>query len=261
MSLLITESASNGVHTIKLNRAEKRNALTRELIELLLAAVNEVKADQSARVLVLQGEGKVFCAGMDLKEMQERASDPNAKSLWAEDARIYRELLETLFTLPIPVVASLQGPALAGGFGIVLACDLIIATNNTFFSLPEPKRGIAAAVVTPFLIHRVGAGVANQWLLSGENISSERALQAGLCYKITPADQLEEATNETIQSILTGSPNALATTKKHLLECTSTDFSKLLDLSMEVSAQARETEDAREGLAAFLEKRSPNWNS
>jgi methylglutaconyl-CoA hydratase len=260
MPQLVTQADPGGIHSIKLNRPEKRNALTRELIQSLLTAVKVVKADSSARVLVLQGEGSVFCAGMDLKEMQERAADPNAKSLWTEDARIYRELLETLFTLPVPVIASINGPALAGGFGLVLTCDFILASEDAFFSLPEPKRGIAAAVVTPFLIHRVGAGIANQWLLSGENISAERARQAGLCYGVAKNDQLETQAELLIKSILTGSPSALATTKKHLINCISADFKKMLDLSMEVSAQARETEDAREGLSAFLEKRKPNWN-
>ena len=261
MSEVITQNESDGTCYIKLNRPAKRNALTRDLIESLLSAVKSVQENSSARVLILQGEGTVFCAGMDLKQMQERASDPNAKSLWEEDARIYRELLETLFNLPMPVIASVAGPALAGGFGLVLACDFIIASQEAFFSLPEPKRGIAAAVVTPFLIHRVGAGIANQWLLSGENISAERALMSGLCYQVTDPDHLLTATHALVQSILTGAPSALATTKKHLIDCLPADFKKLLDLSMEVSAKARETDDAREGLAAFLEKRPPKWNS
>ena len=134
-------SVSHGVARLVLNRPDRRNALTRELISGLLAAVEQVKNDPSARMLVLAAEGPVFCAGMDLEEMRARAADPNATAEWAEDARLFRELLVAIFKLPLPTLAVVQGPALAGGCGLVLACDLVIASSSAFFSLPEPQRG------------------------------------------------------------------------------------------------------------------------
>ena len=255
-------SIDESVAVLTLARPKKRNALTQDFLRELLEAVQQVAADETVRVLVLEAEGSVFCAGMDLGEMEARAGLPNASALWAEDTRIYRELTETLFRMPKPTVAVLRGPVLAGGVGIVLACDIVLGDEeNAWFALPEPKRGITAAVVTPLLVYRIGNGAAGYLLLSGERMSAAEAYRVGLVHVQAKGDAIDARRDELVASILTGAPSALAMSKRTLHDITAATLSDQLDLATRVSAEARETDAAREGLAAFLEKRDPSWQS
>jgi methylglutaconyl-CoA hydratase len=250
----------NGVARLVLNRPQKRNALSRDFIHQLYAAVVHAASHAEVRLLILAAEGPVFCAGMDLGEMEERAKSPEARQEWQEDTRVYRDLLVTLVELPIPTLAVVQGPALAGGLGLVLACDLVLAAENAFIGLPEPQRGISAAVVTPLLIHRLGPGPATYLLLSGEHASAAEAHRFGLYHHVTPLAELPQREQELTAAVLTGSPAALATTKRHILQTAGRSLIADIDAGMQISAEARETPDAREGLAAFLEKRKPSWH-
>ena len=250
---------NGGIATLTLQRAEKRNALKREMIEQLLGAINHIHQDESVRLFILRAAGTVFCAGMDLGEMQQRAAAADKEQQWQRDSEVYCELLSQIFTLPVPTIAAVQGPALAGGVGLVLACDIVLATEQVFFSLPEPVRGITAAMVTPLLIHRVGSGPATYMLLNGERVPHDEALRLHLVHRLVAQDQLETEVAKLSKSILTGSPRALAITKQHVEDCANPDLIGKIQASIDVSARARETDDAREGLAAFLEKRQPNW--
>ena len=256
---LVELQMNNGVARLTLNRADRRNALSKELITQLTAAVETVANDAGVRLLILTGAGSVFCAGMDLGEMQERAGHPNARELWQQDTHAYHDLLAALLQLRIPTLAVVQGPALAGGMGLLLACDMVLAADEAFFALPEPKRGITAAVVAPLLVYRIGPGRATYLLLSGENVTAAEALGIGLCHEVTSRDLLDERTAALTGSILSGAPAALARTKQHVMETAGAALFEHLQVGMQVSAEARETDDAREGLAAFLEKRRPSW--
>ena len=256
---ILKSAISGGIARVTINRPHKRNALSRELIEQLLAAVRSIRDDQSVRLLVLAAEGTAFCAGMDLGEMEARATSPNAAEEWQRDSIVYRDLLWELCMLPIPTLAVVQGPAIAGGLGLVLACDIVLAAEEAFFSLPEPKRGITAAVVTPLLVYRIGPGAAGYLLLSGRNMTAAAAHRAGLCHEISPSEQLAERERELSSAILTGASSSLQQTKQNLLACAAKSLSADLDVGMQVSATVRDTADAREGLAAFLEKRQPTW--
>ncbi|MGE3314166.1 MAG: enoyl-CoA hydratase/isomerase family protein [Planctomycetaceae bacterium] len=256
---LIALRIDAGIAELKLNRASKRNALTRGLLEEAVRTVEQISADENVRLLVVAADGPVFCAGMDLGEMQARAHSTDAKAEWDADARLYRNFVAALFNLDIPTLCVLQGPVVAGGVGIVAACDLVLASTSASAALPEPRRGIAAAVVTPLLVYRIGAGAASAFLLSGRTLPSDEMLRIGLCHFLCPPSELECKRREIADSILTGSPAALAVTKKHIRYCAAASLMAQIDASVQVSAEARETEDAREGLAAFLEKRDPNW--
>jgi methylglutaconyl-CoA hydratase len=256
---LVDVSLKQSVMRIVLDRPAKRNALTRELIHQLHAAVAKALDDESVRLVVLAANGPVFCAGMDLAEMQDRATNPNAKELWREDTKVYRDLLVSLVMLPKPTLAVVQGPALAGGMGLAMACDFVLASEAATFGLPEPKRGITAAVVAPLVCYRGGVSTASYLLLSGKNLHADDSLKRGLCHQVVKADELAAAEAELCRLILTGSPAALAATKAHLLNTAGRDLITQLDAGMKVSAEARETQDAREGLSAFLEKRDPAW--
>ncbi|MFK7766778.1 MAG: enoyl-CoA hydratase/isomerase family protein [Mariniblastus sp.] len=262
METFVNSKIESGVGRITLNRPEKRNALKRDFIVQIGDAVKQLAADESLRVLIIEAEGSVFCAGMDLGEMQQRAESENGKQEWQKDSEVYADLLAAIYELPVPTIAAMQGPALAGGVGMVLACDFIVASDNAFFMLPEPARGITAAMVTPFLVHRIGAGPATHLLLSGEKMTASRASEVGLVHAVTETgstEMLSVRIDALVASILTGSKSALAITKRHVQNCASGNIIEGLKASIGVSAEARETNDAREGLAAFLEKRKPNW--
>ncbi len=259
MSEFVSLSIDQGVARLTLDRPEKRNALRREMIQAMLDRVRQIADDDSVRVLVLAATGDVFCAGMDLGQMQQRAADEDPAAEYQRDSEVYCELLTAIFQLDIPTIAVVQGAALAGGMGLVCACDIVILAETAFMMLPEPMRGITAAMVTPLLVHRTGPGPAGYMLLSNERIGSQTALRLGLAHDVVPPEQLESRVTKLVQSILAGSRSALAITKQHIGDCLPQPVVPLVRQSIEVSARARETDDAREGLQAFLEKRKPAW--
>jgi methylglutaconyl-CoA hydratase len=256
---MIKTQISQHVATLTLNRPEKRNALTRDGIQAMARFIQEVKQSDSVRLLIIQGLGKAFCAGMDLAEMQNRAAAENPETEWEKDALEYNQLVSSLFSLPMPTLAVLQGPVLAGGVGIVLACDLVIAAKEAFIQLPEPMRGITAAMVCPLLLHRTSVSTASYLLLSGKRITAETALGMGLIHELVDGTELDGAKNTMVDSVLRGSPVALSLTKSHLQKIAGEQVVSQINYSIHESARARETKDAREGLAAFLEKRDPAW--
>jgi len=256
---LVKLAFRNGVAEVTLDRPAKRNALTRELIAQLTAAVTGAGNDPATRCLVLAASGPAFCAGMDLDEMQSRAAAPNAREEWDQDARGYRDLLVTILKLDVPTLAIVQGPAIAGGFGIVLACDLVLASTAARFALPEAMRGISPAVVSPLLVYRIGAGAATPVLLTGQTVSAEEAHRLGLCHYLVGPGHVTDKRREVIAAILSGAPGALAMTKRLVRGFDESVLLAQLEAGRKISAEARQTPEAREGLAAFLEKRSPNW--
>jgi methylglutaconyl-CoA hydratase len=258
-SLVKTEIV-DGVATITLDRPAKCNALSRDLIAQLTAAVAHVAADASARVLLVCASGPVFCAGMDLDEMRDRARAVNATAEWEQDATDFRDLLAAILRLDVPTVAVVHGPAIAGGFGIVLACDLVVASTAARFALPELRRGISPAVVSPLLIYRIGTGAAAPILFADQALNGEAAHRVGLCHVLATPENLDSARRELTSSILTGAPQALAMTKRLMRKIAQATLFEQLEAGRKVSAQARRTAEAREGLTAFLEKREPSWN-
>ncbi|MDA0835506.1 MAG: enoyl-CoA hydratase/isomerase family protein [Planctomycetota bacterium] len=257
---LIRVESHEGIATITLARPEKRNALTYELLEEMEHALRRMNdAEDEHRLLVLTAEGTVFCAGMDLGQMLDRADQPDAQEQWQRDTEVYRDVVWSLFNLNIPTLAVLPGPALAGGLGLVLACDLVLSSDTAWFALPEPQRGITAAVVAPLLLHRVGSRWAEFLLISGQSVSATEGEEIGLCHRVVPESELETRAAEWKTSILQGGPLALRQTKTLLREFTHDNIWNQLKLGMQISAEARENDEAREGLSAFREKRKPNW--
>lgn len=246
--------------TITLNRPSKRNALTRALLSDLRDALRKARTDAKIRLVIVQATGSVFCAGMDLAEMQATAQSNDAEALWRSDAELYADVVSELLRSPAPTIAILNGPVLAGGVGLVLACDLVIGAETSSFSLPEPQRGIVAAVVTPLLNYRLTAGPASWLLLSQSPCTSAQAQQWGLIHQLVPADQLTTATETLAKNILLGGPQALARTKQHLREIANPELLEQIRTAADLSATARKSLEAREGLSAFLEKRPPRWH-
>ncbi len=256
---LVTLKTTNGVAQVTLDRPARRNALTRELLSQLAATVAEAGAHSETRLIVLEGNGPAFCAGMDLDEMQQRASAPDSRAQWDQDAAQYRDALVALLRADVPTLAVVHGPAIAGGFGLVLACDLVLATHTAKFSLPEVKRGISPAVVSPLLLHRIGHGPAMPLLLDGELITAEEAYRLGICHYLSAPEQLAAAREKIVTSLLGGAPQALVVTKRLVRSFALETLIQQLEAGRNVSAEARASSEAREGLAAFQEKRDPKW--
>jgi methylglutaconyl-CoA hydratase len=245
--------------TIILNRPEKRNALSRALMAELDQALGDLHLERRVRAVILTGAGPAFCAGMDLSEMLETSRQDDAQARWAEDASTYQELLETMLQFPKPLIAAVNGPALAGGAGLMLACDLAIAAESATFGLPEPRRGLVAGVVSPLLAFRIGAGHAGYLLLTAKSIDSAWAHRIGLIHEVVHADHVWPRAVELSVECARGAPESLQLTKRMLNETIGEHLRTLLTAGAAVSATARTTEAAAEGLAAFLEKREPEW--
>lgn len=245
--------------TIILNRPEKRNALSRQLLADLDQALEDLHRQKSVRAVVLTGAGTAFCAGMDLGEMLETSKSDHAQAQWNEDALNYRDLLERMLRFPKPLIAAVNGPALAGGAGLMLACDIVVAAQSATFGLPEPLRGLVAGVVSPLLAFRSGGGAAGYLLLTSAVIDAPRAQQLGLFHEVVAADHLWPRAVELARQCAKGAPESLQLTKRMLNETIGERLMTELSAGAAISATARTTEAASEGLAAFLEKRSPKW--
>jgi methylglutaconyl-CoA hydratase len=245
--------------TITLDRPEKRNALSRALILELDQALHAMHSQRNVRAVIVAASGSAFCAGMDLAEMLSASKESDALGRWHEDAAAYRDLLETMLRFPKPLVAAVQGAALAGGLGLVLACDVVLAAREATFGLPEPKRGVVAGIVAPLLTFRLGAGQASRLLLTAQTISADEAHRIGLVHELLNGQQLWPRGQQIADECAKCAPEALLLTKRMLNETIGEHLMTLLAAGAGVSATARTTEAAAEGLAAFLEKREPKW--
>ena len=245
--------------TIVLNRPEKRNALSRDLLSELSHAFHDLHMQKSAKAVVISGAGSAFCSGMDLAEMIDAAEQPNSYELWESDARAYRSLIEQMLRFPKPIIAAVDGPAVAGGAGLVLASDIVVAADSAKFGLPEPRRGLVAGIVAPLLAFRIGGGAAAYLLLTAETIHAEDAFRMKVFHEIVKPDQVWVRANEIAVACGKSAAEALGLTKRMLNETIGDELMTMLAAGAAVSSTARTTEAAAEGLKAFVEKRDPNW--
>lgn len=246
--------------TIVLNRPDKRNALSREMIRRISQALDDLHLQRDVRAVILTGAGSAFCAGMDLKEMLTTSKQDNALEMWHTDAVLYRDLVEKMLRFPKPLIAAVGGPAVAGGMGLLLASDLVLATETATMGLPEPKRGLVAGIVAPLLWFRAGGATAAQLLLTGRVIDAAEARRLGLCHELVEDDKLWARAVEICGEIAESAPEALQLTKRMLNETIGEHLITLLSAGAAASATARTTAAAGEGLEAFLEKREPDWD-
>lgn len=247
------------IGSIILNRPEKRNALNRELMTQLQQAFFDLHQERRVRVVVLTGAGPVFCAGMDLGEMLDTRSATDAAQLWHSDADQYRDILETMMRFPKPIIAAVNGAAVAGGAGLMLACDVVVAGEDAKFGLPEPKRGLVAGVVAPLLHFRVGGGQSARLLVTSAVIEAAEAHRLGLFHELHHPDKVWPRAMEIAAECAKGAPESLQMTRRMLNEIIGEHVFTLLSAGAAISATARTTEAAAEGLAAFREKRDPVW--
>lgn len=245
--------------TIILNRPDKRNALSRGLLNELQQAFDDLHQERRVRAVILTGAGPAFCSGMDLGEMAATSKQDNPHTQFHEDAVLYRDLLETMLQFPKPIIAAVGGAAFAGGIGLALASDIVIAADDAKFGLPEPRRGLVAGIVSPLLAFRIGGGNAAYLLLTARTIDAAEAHRMGLAHELVAADKVWARAVELAGECAQSAPEALLLTKRILNETIGEQLSTLLSAGAAASATARTTEAAAEGLAAFLEKREPKW--
>jgi methylglutaconyl-CoA hydratase len=252
---------TGSIGTIVLNRSQRRNALSRAMITQIAQALGDLHLEKRVRAIILTGAGTAFCAGMDIHEMNAAAnlSDAEKRADWGETADAYRELVSQMIELPKPIIASVNGPAVAGGAGLVLASDIVVATATAQFGLPEPRRGIIAGVVAPLLAFRVGGGTAARLLLSSSLYAAEEAHRLGIYHELIDEPRLWARCVVIGEECAAGAPEAVQLTKRLLYETIGEQLSTQLSVGAAMSATARTTEAAEEGLKAFVEKRRPEW--
>jgi methylglutaconyl-CoA hydratase len=257
MTVLVKKNVPSG--TIILNRPDKRNALSRQLLTDLAQALDDLHQERKVRAVILTGAGTAFCAGMDIVEMQQTSQQPDAFAQWHHDAVQYRELLEKVLHFPKPIIAAVNGPVVAGGAGLMLASDIVVAAEEAKFGFPEPRRGIVAGVVSPILVFRIGASHAANLLLTARMIDAAEAHRIGLIHEVVKSDLVWARAQEIAGEIAQSAPESIQLTKRLLNETIGEHLGTLLSAGAADSATARTTDAAREGLAAFLEKREPKW--
>ena len=255
---VVLERIEGGVGRLTLNRPEVHNAFDDVLIARLTAALLSLEADRRVRAVVLAAAGKSFSAGADLAWMQRMAGYSEQENL--ADARALAGLMSTLDRLAKPTVALVQGAAFGGGVGLIACCDIAIASEAAAFSLSEVKLGLIPAVISPYLVAAMGPGAARRFILTAESFSAQQALQHGLVHEVVPADRLEETGRHVLDHLAQGGPQAQAEAKDLILSLAGKPVDRaVIEETAERIARIRVDAEAREGLAAFLEKRKPGW--
>jgi methylglutaconyl-CoA hydratase len=252
MAIVLIEKQSPQIAIVTLNRPERRNALTIELLTELNAAIKVASDEPHERVLILRGAGAAFCTGLDLKE----AADERKAHATAD---MVAKTLITLSQTRLITIAAVHGAAVAGGAGIMSACDFVVAAERTKIGYPEVRRGLVAGLVMTFLRRQVGERNMRELVLGSELIDAERAREIGLVNRVVAKDDLMSEAQKFADSVLQGAPGALTQTKKLIEELWSTSLQEDVDLALKHHLQARESAEAREGIAAFNEKRPPKW--
>jgi len=256
---MLAVEVRGAVGYLTIDRPDVRNALGPEVVAALAAGLDRIESDAAVRAVVLTGAGKVFSAGADLSSMRRQGAAD------AEDNR--RNALEMgslfhrIYDFPKPVVARVPGPAIGGGVGLMTACDVIVAVESAFFSFSEVRLGIVPALISPFCIRRLGVAKARKLFLTGEKITAPVARELGLVDEVTAEADLDDGVNRVLDALLQGAPGALAAAKNLVNEVAHLSPTAALPFTADLLARLRASEEAREGMTAFLEKRPPSWKA
>ena len=252
-AMIITKQLEEGITLVTLNRPDKRNALNCALMEACSEAFESLAQDPTQRVIILRGEGPVFCAGLDLAEAFAPQNGERTAGLVAR-------LLRAVYQVPQVTIAAVHGASIACGAGLMSACDLVVATPETRIGYTEVRRGLVAALVMTLLHRQVRERDARELLLLGDLISAERAREMGLVSRVVSPDKLMDEALALARTALLGAPGAIGHTKKVLDELWPSSFNHDLDETLLHHLSARASTEMREGVAAFLEKRNPSWH-
>ena len=247
---------SGELATLTFNRPEKRNAISAKMLSELQAALDTIERSH-ARVAILTGAGKAFCSGMDLEMLAAIAHQSAAENM--EDSKRLARMFRRIWSFSKPLIAAVNGPALAGGCGIATLCDFTIAAPEARFGYTEVKIGFLPAIVSVFLTRQIGDKHARDLLLTGRLIDAQEAKTLGLVTEVVPAERLQARALELANVLIAASPVSLTRAKRLLTSSAAASIDADLDRAVLESARIRCTQDFKEGLASFLEKRKPVW--
>lgn len=255
---LIQTRTENRTYFITLDRADKRNALSYELVGELKSAFKQARDDKNTKVIVLEAAGKVFSAGADLAYIEQLQKNTFEENL--EDSNHLRELFEMIYRHPKPVIAKVQGHAIAGGCGLAAVCDFVITVPEAKFGYTEVRIGFIPALVSIFLIRKIGEAKARELLLTGDLYTSEEVLSMGLVSRVVPADQLDHEVMALADKLITqNSGQSMTLTKQLLSDLPELTLDQALTKAAELNAKARGSEDCKKGIGAFLAKEKVSW--
>ena len=246
-----------GVATITLNRPEKRNALSFQLLDELMAALDEIERSD-ALVVIITGAGKAFCAGMDLEELKSLTGKSHAENV--QDSQRMAQIFRRLYEFPKPTVAAVNGAAIAGGTGLATMCDFTLAVSEAKFGYTEVRIGFVPAIVSSILVWQVGHKIARDLLFSGRIFDAEEAHRFGLVNEVVEPERLITRANELASQLMENSPSSVRLTKKLINGFITDALDRQIDQAVLENAAIRQTADFREGIASFLEKRKPRWS-
>ncbi len=246
----------DAVALVTFSRPEKRNAISSRMIEEILAALAEIE-ESNVRVAILTGAGSAFCAGMDLEGLKELASQSPEQNL--EDSRRMGTFFHRIYSFPKPLIAAVNGHAIAGGCGLATLCDFTLSVPSAKFGYSEARIGFLPALVSVFLVRQIGEKRAREVLLSARLVSADEACKLGLVTQVVPNEELLPRARKLAQTLISNSPTSLTATKHLLLACAGPELDRQLELAIAANANIRLTDDFQEGLSSFLEKRSPVW--
>lgn len=250
-------SIEQHIARLTLCNPEKHNAFDDKVIAELRSQLNEIRKLPDVRIMVLEAEGKHFCAGADLAWMKRMAQHSETENL--RDARQLAGLMADLYQLPIPTVVAVRGAAYGGAIGLIACCDIAISTNTARFCLSEVKLGLAPATIGPFVVSAMGARRCSKLFLTAEVFSAEQAEKYGLIHEVVTEDKLNSELDKTLAQLLLAGPKASKAAKRLIRECIPPFDSNLADTTSQLIASLRVSNEGQEGLNAFFEKRTPNW--
>lgn len=255
----VERSFQDKVATVTMRRAAVHNALNTQLAQDLQAAFTDLLTDTRLHAVVLTGDGPSFSAGADLSMMKEAATFSQEQNL--SDALRLADLFDTINSFPCPVVGRVNGTAMGGGVGFIAVCDIVIAAENARLAFSEVKLGIAPAVISPYVVRKIGEGHARVLFATGERFSAARAREIGLVHTVVQLEELDAAVEKTLKELLRSGPQALRACKQLALHVGQMDHDSARKYTAEVIATLRVSDEGQEGLRSFLEKRDPNWVS
>ncbi len=248
------------VAEVWLNRPEVRNAFNDGVVAELTAAFTELGAQPGLRAIVLAGHGKAFCAGADLSWMRSMAD-----YTWAQnhaDASALAQMLWTIWSCPLPVVARIQGDCYAGGVGLAAVCDVVVAAESAHFCLSEARLGLLPATIGPYVLRAIGEQAARRYFVTAERFSAARAAALGLAHEVVPADQLDAQVGQIVAALVANGPAAVRACKQLVKDAAGREIDAALrDDTARRIADIRASAEGREGVQAFLNKREPDWRA
>ena len=258
MTQAIRISTQGAVATVVLSRPEVRNAFNDEVIAELTEAFARLGDDARVRAIVLMAEGPAFCAGADLNWMRRMADYSREEN--EQDAEKLAFMLRTIYECPKPTIARVQGDVYAGGMGLVACCDMAVSVDTANYCLSEVKLGLIPATIGPYVIRAMGPRASHRYFLTAERFSAAEARRIGFVHEVVPADQLDATVSTWVQALLAASPNAIKECKKLVQYVADRDITRLLiDHTVKAIADIRASDEGKEGVQSFLNKRKPAW--